>query len=141
MWCKPRQTTNIMARRGSVRIVGILGCIAWLAAWAGHSGAIVSERHLRGVKALLCELEAASGGAAPARFRLAVNSKERTLRLESGGAPFPYEEISDTALRFALSLPAASELTCELELPAGALSCASAVSSASPRLGLCLPAP
>jgi hypothetical protein len=118
--------------------------IAWLAgamAGAGDAGAIVSERHLRGVKALACELEAASGSAAPATFRLAVNSKERTLRLESGGQPFPYQEISDTALRFSLSLAAGSALTCELELPAGALSCAASASPASPRLGLCLPAP
>lgn len=115
--------------------------IAWLAgaiAGAGEAGAIVSERHLRGVQALACELEASSNGAAAAHFRLAVNSKDRTLRLESGGTPFRYEEISDTALRFPLSLPSASGLTCDLELPAGALSCAEG--AASPRLGLCLPA-
>jgi hypothetical protein len=131
-----------MRRRAVARRAGAFAWLVGAVAAAGDAGAIVSEQHLRGVQALACELEAVSGGAGvAARFRLAVNSKERTLRLESGGTPFRYEEISDTALRFPLSLPAARELTCELELPAGALSCTADADPRSPRLGLCLPAP
>jgi hypothetical protein len=128
-----------MWHRAGARRTALIVWLAGALAGAGGAGAIVSERHLRGVKALACELEAAGDGAAPVRFRLAVNGKERTLRLESDGAPFRYQEVSDSTLRFPLSLPAANELTCELELPAGALSCAAG--AATPRLGLCLPAP
>lgn len=100
--------------------------------------AIVSDRHLRGVGALECDLE--SGPNAPAiAFRLLVHAKDRMLQLAGGAERFGYEELSDSALRFPLLLGHGVPLTCDLELPAGALACAAA--GGTPRLGLCLPSP
>jgi len=101
--------------------------------------AIVSERHLRGVNALACDLEA--GAQAPATaFQLLVDVRHHTLQL-TGGARFPYEEASDSSLRFTVALADGAPLSCELELPAGALSCVPVGDhQAAARLGLCLPA-
>ena len=121
-------------RRAAARLFAAAALAAALPALA-----IVSERHLKGVKALECDLEA--GSVAPAMaFRLIVDAKQRTLQL-AGGERFPYEEASDSRLRFRLVLAHGAPLGCELELPAGALTCVpEAGSSARARLGLCMPA-
>jgi hypothetical protein len=103
--------------------------------------AIVSERHLRGVNALDCDLEA--GSDAPAMtFKLLVRAKERRLQLSGTDQPFGYEEVGESMLRFPLALAHGPALSCDLELPAGALACRDAADAANrPRLGLCLAAP
>jgi len=108
---------------------------------ASGAHAIVSERHLRGVNALDCDLEA--GTNAPAMtFKLLVRAKERRLELSGTDQPFGYEEIGESTLRFPLALAHGPALSCDLELPAGALACHEAADAAArPRLGLCLPAP
>ena len=112
-----------------------------LALLASSAHAIVSDRHLRGVNALECDLEAGNGGTAIA-FKLLVRAKERRLQLAGTNQPFPYEEISESSLRFPLALAHGPALSCDLELPAGALACRNpSAPEAQPRLGLCLAAP
>ncbi len=102
---------------------------------------IVSERHLRGISALDCDLEGGAGDTART-FRLLVHAREHQLQLDGASDRFPYEEASDSSLRFRLPLSGQSALDCELELPAGALACAEPnVSASRQRLGLCLRAP
>lgn len=106
---------------------------------APHSAyAIVSERHLKGVSALQCDLEIGRDQPSVV-FTLLVDAKEKRLRLADGGQRFPYEELSESALRFPLTLAAQSPMTCILEMPAGALSCANSQQAGNPRLGLCFP--
>jgi len=114
--------------------------LAVLTLFAASAHAIVSDRHLRGVNALECDLEA--GETAPAMaFKLLVRAKERRLQLAGTDRPFAYEEISESALRFPLALAHGPALSCDLELPAGALACRNPSAPASqPRLGLCLTA-
>jgi hypothetical protein len=82
--------------------------------------AVVSERHLQGVKALTCELETSES-----EFTLTVNTKERTLTLAGAETKLPYTDVSESVLRFWLKLPGRSPLLeCDLELPAGWLNCA-----------------
>ena len=119
--------------RHAAALLAVAGFVA-----AVPAGAIVSERHLRGVNALACDLE--SGANAPAvAFRLVVHAKERMLQLSGAAERFAYEEVSDSILRFRLTLAHGAPLDCDLELPAGALACA-AQGAAAPRLGLCLAA-
>jgi hypothetical protein len=120
--------------------------LAWLplaltlAIGAESAEAIVSDRHLRGVGALECDLEA--GADAPAiGFRLLVYARERMLQLVGTPDRFGYQEVSESALRFPLVLAHGAPLACELELPAGALACVAAGAAGPPRLGLCLPSP
>ena len=110
--------------------------VAAVPAWS-----IVSERHLRGISALDCDLEGGTGD--PARtFRLLVHAREHQLQLDGAADRFPYEEASDSSLRFRLPLNGQSALECELELPAGALACADPkLDARKQRLGLCLRAP
>jgi hypothetical protein len=109
---------------------GLLAC--------AQAHAIVSERHLRGVSALECDLEA--GADAPAvAFRLLVDIRQRLLQLADQAERFPYEEASESSLRFPLAFGDGARMACELELPAGALSCAAAEEAERPRLGLCFP--
>jgi hypothetical protein len=105
---------------------------------AQDAGAIVSDRHLKGVKAMACDLE--SGSNAPAvAFTLNVFVKEHMLELVGGGERFAYQETSDSTLRFRLAFAHGAPLDCDLELPAGALACTPAGGARRPRLGLCLP--
>lgn len=117
-------------------VAGMLAGIA--CATALPAGAIVSERHLRGVHAMACDLEA-GGGSPGMTFNLKVFAKERMLQLAGTEYRFGYEEISDSALRFRLALGHGPALDCDLELPAGALACAAPGDAGGFRLGLCLP--
>ena len=96
-----------------------------------YAHSVVSDRHLQGVRALECDLESS-----PAEFKLLVNIKEHTLQLEEQVEKIPYQEISDSKLRFRLQQPGAPVLTCELELPAGSLVCTRP--DGSPEVGFCL---
>lgn len=80
--------------------------------------AIVSDRHLKGVRALDCDLEFVAS-----EFRLWVSTGDRTLRLDDDPRKIPYQDVSDTGLRFRFAPAGAPELACNLELPAGALTC------------------
>ena len=87
---------------------------------AGAALAVVSERHLQGVTSLTCELETRETA-----FTLTVSTKDRTLALAGAGTKIPYADVSENVLRFSLRLPGqSSALECDLELPAGSLSCA-----------------
>jgi hypothetical protein len=94
----------------------------------------VSGRHLQGAAALDCDLEAA-----PREFRLEINGQARSLNVEGSTVPIPYEEVSETALRFRFAPPGGPELGCTLELPAGALTCIDKAGVA--QVGFCLMAP
>jgi hypothetical protein len=120
--------------RGRFRVLGLL--IAACAV-APPAAAIVSDRHLRGMNALECDLESGANAAAFA-FRLLVHAKDRMLQLAGAPERFGYQEVSDSTLRFRLALAHGAPLDCDLELPAGALACVPAAGTA-PRLGLCLP--
>jgi len=122
------------------RSVRVAATAALLCLGASGAQAIVSERHLRGIEALDCDLEA--GPNSPAvTFTLRVLAKERRLQLSGGKQPFGYEEVGESMLRFPLALAHGPAQSCELELPAGALACRNpSVPDARPRLGLCLPA-
>lgn len=100
--------------------------------------AIVSERHLKGVSALQCDLEIDKDQPSVA-FTLLVDVKERRLRLADTSQVFPYKDASETTMRFDLVLPSSAPMRCDLEMPAGALTCTNASNPAQPRLGLCLP--
>lgn len=102
------------------------------------SYAIVSERHLKGVSALQCDLEIEKDQPSVA-FTLLVNVKERRLRLADTSQVFPYKDASETTMRFELALPSRDPMACDLEMPAGALSCVDPKNPAQPRLGLCFP--
>ncbi len=93
--------------------------------------AIVSDRHLQGVRAIECELESSRS-----EFRMLVNAKKHTLQLEDDPDKIAYEEVSEDTLRFVLTLPEAPQRICELQFPAGALVCTSNVGKAD--LGFCL---
>ncbi len=119
--------------RGGMFVVAVL-------AMAGAAHAVVSERHLQGVKSLTCELEISE-----TKFTLTVSTRNRTLTLADAGTRIPYADVSENVLRFALRLPGESAaLECDLELPAGSLSCAppgAAVDSRDGRvLGYCITA-
>ncbi|NIO39750.1 MAG: hypothetical protein GTO41_05865 [Burkholderiales bacterium] len=96
--------------------------------------AIVSDRHLQGVRALECDLESAQS-----EFRLLVNVSKRSLRLEDEPSEIAYEEVSDHTMRFPLTLPQAAKRTCDLQFPAGALVCTSKNGQAD--FGFCLTIP
>lgn len=96
--------------------------------------AIVSDRHLKGVSALDCDLESA-----PSEFRLWVSTRDRTLRLDDDPRKIPYRDVSDTVLRFRFAPPGAPELACDLELPAGALTCVDPAGVAA--IGFCVVVP
>lgn len=100
--------------------------------------AIVSERHLKGVSALQCDLEIDKDQPSVA-FTLLVDVKERRLRLADTSQVFPYKDASETTMRFDLPLPSYEAMACELEMPAGALTCANPKTPSKPRLGLCFP--
>jgi hypothetical protein len=94
----------------------------------------VSGRHLQGPAVLDCDLESA-----PQPFLLELNPQERTLRVEDSLERIPYEEVSETALRFRFAPPGGPELGCTLELPAGALTCTDEAGAA--QVGFCLLSP
>lgn len=100
--------------------------------------AIVSERHLRGVSALQCDLEIDKDQPSVA-FTLLVDAKERRLRLADTSQVFPYKDASETTMHFDLALPSREPMICDLEMPAGALTCTNPKTPAQPRLGLCFP--
>lgn len=102
--------------------------------------AIVSERHLKGVSALQCDLEIDKDQPSVA-FTLLVDAKERRLRLAESSQDFPYKDASETTMRFDLALPSYGTMACDLEMPAGALTCANPKKPSQPRLGLCFPRP
>jgi hypothetical protein len=118
------------------RVAAMAGLAALLV--GAQADAIVSERHLKGVSALACDLEA-GGDASAVAFRLLVDTRQRLLQLDGQAERFPYEEASESSLRFPLAFGHGRRLACELELPAGALGCAAAGESQRPRLGLCFP--
>jgi hypothetical protein len=125
----------LAAIRARFRVFGLVIAAGGLA--APPAAAIVSDRHLRGVNALQCDLE--PGANAPAfAFRLLVHAKDRMLQLAGAPERFGYQEVSDSTLRFRLALAHGVPLDCDLELPAGALAC-TAAATPTPRLGLCLP--
>jgi hypothetical protein len=119
--------------RRSVTALAVLAGVA-----AQDVAAIVSDRHLKGVRAMACDLESASN--APAvTFTLNVFAKEHMLQLVGVGERFAYQETSDSTLRFRLAFAHGAPLDCDLELPAGALACTPDGGARRPRLGLCLP--
>jgi len=98
---------------------------------AGAAFAVVSERHLQGVTSLTCELEISES-----EFTLSVSTRDRTLTLAGAGTKIPYADVSENVLRFSLKLPGKSSmLECELELPAGSLTCAPPGTAADAREG------
>lgn len=98
------------------------------------AGAIVSDRHLKGVRALDCELELVAS-----EFRLWVSTGDRTLRLDEDPRKIPYQDVSETVLRFRFVPEGAPELNCDLELPAGALTCVDPAGAAG--IGFCVVVP
>lgn len=122
---RPRQIVRSVLR---VCVISLMASV--LGITCAH--AIVSDRHLQGVRALECALESS-----PAEFRLLVNTKKHTLQLENETKKIAYEEVSETTMRFRLVLPEAPARICEIEFPAGSLVCTR--DGGESDLGFCLP--
>lgn len=120
-----RRSTAIL--RGGLLVVLALVTYAALA-WG------VSGSELKDVVGLDCDLESA-----PQEFRLQLNRHEHTLQLQGETRTIPFKEVSDGLLRFRFAPPGGPELSCDLEMPAGALSCRDRDGAA--QVGFCLLAP